>query len=192
MCPYDENIPQPTDTPAASQPQLLANFQAINTLVNVNHVEFDDPDQGKHKWVSMPDQAVAPATAAAEVAIFGFTSPETGATELYFRKPSSGDQIPMTESGGTTTGWSMLPSGLLIKWGSATVNGPGNVDANASGKAFTTLYKVMLSNASDTVASDTYVAGGTIVGTTFNVACMQRTVANNAVAVTFNWLVIGV
>ncbi len=192
MAPYDETIPQPTDTPAVSQPQLLGNFAAIDALVNVNHVDFDLPDQGKHKWVSMPDQIAAPTTAAGEVAIFGFTSVETAATELFFRRPSNGTQVPMTERDGTVAGWTMLPSGLLVKWGSATVNGAGNINANGAGKAFVTLYSILLSNVSDTVVSDTYVTGGTIVGTTFDVACMQRTVANTAVAVTFNWLVIGV
>ena len=59
---YSPNIPQPTDIPANSQPQLLANFQGINTLINVNHIGFDVTDQGKHKWVSMPVQLAAPGT----------------------------------------------------------------------------------------------------------------------------------
>ncbi len=189
---YTATIPQPTDTPAVSQPQLLANFQAINTLVNVNHVAFDDPDQGKHKWVSMPDQAVAPATSATEIATYGITSAETAQTELAFRRPSSGTEILMTERDGTTSGWSMLPSGLLIKWSTSGVNGAGNVDANSFGKAFTTLYAVFLSDTSTTVNADTYVSGGQIAGTTFNVACVQRTAASTAKLVSFNWLVIGV
>jgi len=189
---YDQNIPQPTDTPAASQPQLLANFQEINTLLGVNHVAFNLADQGKHKWVTFPEQVVAPATLATEVALFGIQSAETGIEELTYRRANNGVQIPITERDGTVNGWSMLPSGLLLKWGQSTVNGAGTIDANGFGKAYTTLYHVMVSNASDTVASDTYVTGGTIAGTTFDVACMQRTVANSAVAVTFNWLVIGV
>ncbi len=190
--PYNNAIPQPTDTPASSQPQLLDNFAEIDTFVNVNHVGFNVGDQGKHKFVSMPEQNVSPATAASEVAVYGRLSLETFDTELFFRRPSSGDIIAMTDRSGTTSGCSMLPSGILLKWGRSMVTGAGNVNANAFGQAFVTLYSVMLSNVSVTVASDTYVTGGTIIGTTFNVACMQRTVANNAVAVTFNWLVIGV
>ena len=38
---YNQNIPQPADQLKNSQPQLLANFQEINTILDVNHVGFN-------------------------------------------------------------------------------------------------------------------------------------------------------
>ncbi len=192
MAPYDETIPQPTDTPAVSQPQILGNFAAISTLINVNHVDFDLADEGKHKWVSMPDQVAAPATAAGEVAIFGFTSVETAATELFFRRSSSGTQVPMTERDGTTAGWTMLPSGILMKWGTTGITGSGNINANAAGKNFVTLYHVQVSNQTILSTSNTYVMGGQIVALTFDVYVGNRTTPGTDATANVNWVVIGV
>jgi hypothetical protein len=189
---YDPTIPQSSDTPASSQPQILSNFAGISTLVNVNHVDFDLPDQGKHKWVSMPDQALAPATLAAEVALYGFTSPETAVTELYVRRPLNGVQIPMTERSGTTNGWTMLPSGILMKWGTDGATGSANIDANSFGKAFVTLYHVQVTNQTILSTSDTYVMGGQIVGTTFDVYVGNRTTPGTDATANVNWFVIGV
>lgn len=189
---YNPSIPQPNDIPAQSQPQLLANFQAINTLVNVNHVAFDDPDQGKHKWVSLPDQPSDPATTPTEVAIYGFTSAETSTTELAFRRTNNGSITLMTERNGTTNGWTMLPSGLLMKWGTTNATGATNINANSFGKAFTTLYTVQLTNQTTTSSSDTYVMGGVIVGTTFNIYVGNRTSPGVDATANINWMVIGV
>jgi hypothetical protein len=189
--PYSNAIPQPTDTPSTSQPQLLANFQAIQTAFEINHVAFNTGDEGKHKWVSLPQQTAAPATAASEIALYGINSAETSVTELAFRRPSSGTEVLCTERDGTTTGWSMLPSGLLIKWSFDTANGVTVIDSNSFGKAFTALYHVQINNLATTVATNTYPMGGAISGTNFTVTGVQRTVANTAVATLFNWLAIG-
>lgn len=189
---YNPNIPNPNDIPAQSQPQLLANFQAINTLINVNHVSFDDPDQGKHKWVSLPDQIADPVTTATEVAVYGFTSTETSRTELAFRRPSNGTVILMTETNGTNNGWTMLPSGILMKWGTTNATGATTINANSFGKAFTTLYTVQLTNQTTTSSSDTYVMGGVIAGTDFNIYVGNRTTPGTDATANVNWLVIGV
>jgi len=193
---YNPNIPAPTDIPANSQPQLLANFQGINTLVNVNHVGFDLADQGKHKWVTMPDQGVTnPSTLATEVATYCITSADSGNLELTFRRPSNGDIIAMTAKSGTPNGWTMLPSGLLMKW--ATVSKTGGVtstDANAIGlgKPFTQLYFVMVSNGAQ-LMDDTYVSGGRILtATTFETICQQRSTSGVPLAARVKWIAIGV
>ncbi len=189
---YNQNIPQPTDIPAQSQPQLLANFQGIDTLINVNHVDFDLPDQGKHKWVSMPNQGSDPSTLATEVAIYGSTSPATTDIELTFRRPSDGQVIFMTENSGTTNGWTMLPSGILMKWGTTNATGATTINANSFGKAFTTLYTVQLTNQTTTSSSDTYVMGGVISLTSFNIYVGNRTSPGVDATANVNWLVIGV
>lgn len=192
---YNANIPQPTDIPANSQPQLLANFQGINTLINVNHVGFDLADQGKHKWVSYPDQVAAnPSTAATEVATYCITSADSGNLELTFRRPSDGAIIPMTaRGGGAANGWTMLPSGLLMKWGRTSVaGGVRSVDANALGKPFTQLYFVIVSNGA-TSMDNTYVAGGQILtATTFQTVCQERTNVGTPLGATVEWIAIGV
>jgi hypothetical protein len=132
---YNANIPQPTDQLSDSQADLLANFQAIQTLIDVNHYDFNNANQGKHFIVSMPPQASAPpvAFAAGEVGLYSFINATTGQSELYINKTNEATvtQIPATAStlsltsapAQGTEGWSYLPSGLYITWGAMTVNG---------------------------------------------------------------------
>lgn len=123
---YDKAIPAPSDRLKDSQPEILENFATISALLGVDHVisPWTDPatgDQGKHKKVTLPDQSSAPTTAANEMAVYSKESPLSGVTssELFVRRESDGTELNVTGSG---TGWSYLPSGLLIKWGTVSVS----------------------------------------------------------------------
>jgi len=144
---YDNSIPQASDKIKDSQPQILANFAGIKTLVDINHVTFDDPDEGKHKYVSMPEQAAAPTVAANELALFSQEGAYTSVSELAFRRESSGDVIEFTGRGGTTVGWTILPSGLLVKWGvSSPATGTTTITwpTAATIPVFSAVYNVVL------------------------------------------------
>lgn len=121
---YNSLIPQPNDRIKDSQSAILANFGAIKTLVDINHVTFDDADQGKHKWVTFPSQAaVVPAIGATDAGIFYGTSTETGGTELFIKK---GAGTPVQFTGGLlgANGGIRLPSGVILRWGELqNVNG---------------------------------------------------------------------
>lgn len=119
---YNANIPQPTDLLSASQPQILANFQALQTLIDVNHVDFASGNQGKHAFVEMPVQFPVPVTIAAEVGLYCQTSAITAQPELVFSRqfgstaPAAVQITEFTSAGWTNPGWARLPSGILLKW----------------------------------------------------------------------------
>ncbi len=200
---YNANIPQPTDIPANSQLQLLANFQAINTFVNVNHVAFDLTDQGKHKWVSMPRQSSPPSTASLEIALFCALDADTNRSELYMRRSSDGDIFPITSgftSGVTDFGYSVIPSGLIIKWGTQTLNNGDVINPNATpGPTITTILNMQLTQnnpGSPGVYPTTCIFPRFtfMVGTsTFTVDVVDRvTSTGSASAATVQWWVLGV
>lgn len=132
---YNQNIPQATDQLSQSQSQLLGNFQAIKTLIDIDHVTFDALDQGKHNKVSLPVQASAPAFGASENGIYSRQSINGGTgtniNEIYLNKFNNAttNTVAMTASilstnaspGDDSAGWSLLPSGILLKWGTATI-----------------------------------------------------------------------
>ena len=119
---YNANIPQATDKLINSQADIKDNFTAINTLVNVNHIGFDVANSGKHLNVDLPNSATHPLVAATELLLYNFVNPTTTVNELYVKKAGAlgvaGTAI--TARGGTTAGWTYLPSGLLVKWGTNT------------------------------------------------------------------------
>lgn len=194
---YNQNIPQASDQQNNSQTDLLNNFLAIKVLVDINHVTFDDPsgDQGKHKWVSMPEQGSDPATTANEVAVYAKNSPLTSQSELFMRNESNGTVNDMTAALQNAIGWSFLPSGILLKWGNSSGSGlvTFTYASGATIPAFSAIYAVLpiTSSGGTTTDSDKMVTLVDSSTTQFRVYCSQRTIVANQ-TVNFEFLAIGI
>jgi hypothetical protein len=111
---YNPNIPQAADLLSQTQAGILGNFTEINNLI--------DPNTGEVKKAFVIDTAADPATTATQVGLYQKIGATSGIPELFFRRNTSGFVIPMTEAIKTATGWSYLPSGLIIQWGTSTIN----------------------------------------------------------------------
>jgi hypothetical protein len=207
---YSANIPQPTDLLSQSQPLILGNFQAIQTGFDIDHVSFDASGEGKHKKVSLPPQSPAPTFDAGDVGLYSFLSPVTAKNELYINKTNqvTVKQIPATASilsvtsapANGASGWTYLPSGILIKWGTATVtstSGTPNQTVTypvaATIPVFNQVFSVQ-ATVFETTASDqnkyVYVQNMSST-TTFGVIAVSRTTAASYVTATFNYIAIG-
>lgn len=181
---YTSNIPQSTDNPSDSQPQLLANFQEINTFNSVNHIDFNDPDQGKHKFMQMPEQGSAPTTAANEGALF--TQESSSITEVFFRRESSGTEVQLT-GGRTTVGPQSsvtLPNGLIMKYGTVTVSGTTIV-------TFTTPFPTAARNVQVSLVGGSSASGRSYIGTTPTVSGFVFRENGGSGSSTGHWLAIG-
>lgn len=153
---YNNAIPQASDKPSASQPQILANFAAIKTLIDIDHVTFDVAGQGKHNKISMPVQTATPAIVAGENCIYNKAYATTAKNTSYIRNQtfSGNSDIPFTASNLSTgnpvdgaDGWTYLPSGILLKWIllTAVAGGSQTFDIAASipsSPAFTKIFAV--------------------------------------------------
>jgi hypothetical protein len=141
---YTINIPLATDDPSVSQGQLFNNFNVINTANSVNHVAFNATGQGKHKFVEMPNRGT--------IAIPVLPSPLTGGegtlytsadassvSQLMYTPDTSGTTGPITNlyqmtraipgswaTFGTNPGWTFLPGGLLMMWGTTAQSSSGS------------------------------------------------------------------
>lgn len=131
---YNSNIPQPGDLLSTSQPQLLANFQALQTLLDVNHVDFASADQGKHKWLTFPSQGSVPSFASGEMGVFNQNASPSSRNDLWLAR-GNGTPFPMTGYGiSGTSFWTYLPSGFLIVGGNiSTNNGTVTITYNNAG-----------------------------------------------------------
>lgn len=135
---YNPNIPASGEKINASRPEIQENFNQIYNFVNVNHEVFDSAaGQGKHKFITFTTQAVAPAPGGTEIALYAATG-TTGNTELFIKNGSTATTYQMTSARrNATNGWTMTPAGVLVKWGSATINsssgGPFNFVWSALG-----------------------------------------------------------
>lgn len=204
---YNANIPQATDLLSQSQNDILANFTAIAALVAVNHVQFNDADQGKHKWITFPQQGATPPGGAgftgSELGLYNAVSTVTTKNELYVNKTNQATvvQIPMTASilstnsnpGLNVSGWTYLPSGILMKWGQGSANGNTafTFPVAATIPVFTNVMSMQLCTAYSNVADgDGFVRLSTFTNLGFTAFGSARTTVTTK-AVLFQYLAIG-
>jgi len=192
---YTYNKPDATDTISSSQSVIKDNFTAINGLVDVNHATFGDPNEGKHKTVSIsaiiPSGSLPIETLANEYALY------TTAAGLWLRPPSQaagnvGLDLNLTEFD-TTNYEFTLSNGFRVKWGQWQIDTTYAV--TPSPKVFYTpfpnnCYAVFLTPCAYTGgdARNSVLMVYNKIKTQFQV---ERAVANINTTVVFYWLAIG-
>jgi len=157
---YNNNIPQGADRPKDSQPQILANFAGIQTLITVDHVNFDLANQGFHNKVTLPVQAPIPVLGVNN-GFFNFLHPATAKNQTYIHNQTFAGvaDIPMSASILSSaaavqgaSGWSFLPSGIIMRWDTLAVAGGAQtltLPALAGLVALTTVFSVNLTPATN-------------------------------------------
>jgi hypothetical protein len=130
---YQNNIPGANDELSQSQTDIQGNFAAIETLITVDHVDFNVVNSGMHQAIHFVSQAAPPTTLAAVTSIYCAPSIATpGSYSLFYQ----GQNVPGVGVGpfeftggvfgtnNTTNGYAILPSGLVIQWGTLTIASP--------------------------------------------------------------------
>ena len=116
-------------------------------------------------------------------------------------------QIPFTASllsriqspSSTSLGWTYLPSGILLKWGTSEINTAGityrniNTSSANNGPNFTQILNVQLTlkTSANTVFYNNVIAVTGITGTQFEISRMDGGTNDISTTVTAYWLCIG-
>ncbi len=131
-----------TDRIKNSRPQIQTNFQDIESWTAVDHAVFGAPFEGKHEQVTFPVNTPA-APNPGEIKLWCDNYAPTAQPELFFGNGTSGLAFPLTAALGNANGYTFLPGGLLLKWGSqaqaVTTGGPFIYTFNAA-VPFTQIY----------------------------------------------------
>lgn len=134
---FDATKPASNESPASFPAQAQTNWSRLETIISANHIfnaGADPATDGKHKFVVMPDQASAPTTAANEVALY--SKAVSTVSQLFLRREGAGNEMQLTSkdvadaTAQQANGYSCLPGGLLIQWGTYTA--PAGVSGNLS------------------------------------------------------------
>ncbi len=134
---YTEDTPQAATAMNITAPLIRANFQAINELVGVNHVAFNQSNAGKHNYVSLEFQSTAPAVQSNQLTMYCQATGSPNAAEIFYTYPANStdeqltdEDVPVTGTGtsfgSASQGYCTFPSGIVMRWGSATLKGTGN------------------------------------------------------------------
>jgi hypothetical protein len=187
---YIPTIPNASDIPSQSHPQLRTNFTQIDTVFAQNHVPLTYgtvADRGKHKYVQFFTQGGPPATAGMSAL---YSKTYGGQASLYW-KQGGGAEIrligPDPAMTSATNGYSPLPGGLLLQWGQNFVANNLGTTINFS-VAFSGAPYVVVPNIL-TAAVGTPVAVNVIEGLTTNAnfAVLHQSTAGHLV----HWVAIG-
>jgi len=134
---YYSNIPNVSNNPANDVPLMQTNSASLQTLIDVDHVDFSNNNYGKHSQVTMPVQAAIPS---GRIGLTGTVYTKTVATytannesTLFYTPDTSGNEYQLTRtiaakgaSFGTNPGWTFLPGGLLFQFGNITLGVSSN------------------------------------------------------------------
>lgn len=186
---YVGNTPQGTQTPAASYPQISANFQYLESFGDTDH-QFTANDStandGTHKKVTLNDQASDPSFTGSDSVLY--SKDVSGTSQLFFRNSAGVSQL----SGGSaaTSGYTYLPAGILMQWGQAT--GVYRTGATAvtfpiafSAAPYSITYSMFYPSYPGSYSVSNLIKTGSITTTQF------YPLNNDGVARTILWLAIG-
>jgi hypothetical protein len=180
---------------------IRGDFSAIDTAWDINHVGIGDTYQGKHTTVHLREVST-PTTLNNEIALYCQDPSYTlQGSELFIRRESNGAGIPATAAyfiagsdTGSTQGWTFLPSGILLKWGTINTAGGDQSFTFATGTnyvAFSEVYRAFLTpRDSANGDSDVAIRLKSVTTTTMSYYGSPRT-TTGAKAMTFDYLVIG-
>jgi hypothetical protein len=188
MTAFTPNIPAPNNDPSDDQPLMTDNFTAIQQDLDTNHVAISDTtNRGKHKYLQMPEQASAPATAANEGALY--TKEAQSTTNLFFRRESNGSEIQLTAAfapSSATNGYTYLPGNIQLAWGSNTATGGTTTNISFSRNFSASAYSVVTTmHRNDSNVDTIYIVPSSISTNQFQV---RNTSGTNR---TFTWIAIG-
>lgn len=147
-------VPNPGQTLNSSRPDINNNFQVISDDFSIDHVAYNTTGEGKHNKTTFPVQAMAPSPIdAGDDVLYNLLNATTTKNELYIHKQTNAgtSDIPLTASIlsqstpiAGASGWTMLPSGIIMRWENFSGNGLTTITLNPGYISFTTIYSIML------------------------------------------------
>lgn len=178
---YSTNIPQPSDLLSVSQGDILDNFQALGNMMAPG-----GSTAGNGGYFKLTTANANPSSIADTPLLY--SKDDGSADQLFFRR-STGDGgavINCTAATAASNGSTNLPSGIIIKWGTAAI-GTGTVVNFAS--AFpNNCYNVQVSNSSS--GSDNHFVNVYSL-TTASFTCKSFSRSGNADTSTIFYVAIG-
>ncbi len=118
------DVPLATQTLSVSQNPIRQNFIDIAAQFAIDHVPFNTAGNGFHNQVTFPRQAGDSPTAGNNVALYSKLNVAGTESALFFRKQTNGVIYDFTSSTQAATGYTRLPSGILIVWSTVGSNAP--------------------------------------------------------------------
>lgn len=164
---FTPNIPTTGQSLGNTRDAIRNNFTNYNNVISENHYAPNDANEGKHKYLQMPEEAADPATAVNEGAVYVKQGTGTVA-QLFWRNENNGIVQQLTGNFDAGNQGSIEFFGFKIKWGFQNVNPNTNttitfVNSLGNPDPFSTACYVVIPSAGASVGQNAESAS--IVGT---------------------------
>jgi len=124
---FTTGVPYDGQSLGNSKSLVRNNFTNYKENMEINHASIGSADFGKHKYLQMPETTI-PDTAVDEAGFYSKVGAGAVAeTNLWFRAENNGKEYQLTTSYdskkgtfATSTGWTFLPGGLMLQYGSVS------------------------------------------------------------------------
>jgi hypothetical protein len=127
---FNTQIPAANDDPAFDQPQMQTNNLSTANLIAVDHVGFKNNDGGAHTRVQLkniPNPGQVPTGGYGNGFLTLFSDVVNGVDQLFMVRDAgvaadriqlTGPFTPNTTGNSGKNGYTFLPGGILLQWGS--------------------------------------------------------------------------
>lgn len=101
---YNLDIPDGPNNPSDDQPLMKVNTNAVNTILNVDHIGFNDNDGGLHQQVTFNDKNAAGAQTDPESVLYTGSGTASSVSQLLYRNQNGIFQISAIRAWGYVNG----------------------------------------------------------------------------------------
>jgi len=127
---YNRDIPDANNNPSVDQPDMKTNTNSVDDLIAEDHYSFEVSNGGMHKQVRMPNLSAIPSGLAGSMGTI-YVKPANTQAQLFYTNGASGNEYQLTRTDNTNyatfavanNGWTFLPGGLILQYGSAVTIG---------------------------------------------------------------------
>ena len=116
MVNFTPNIPSTGQTLGGTRDDIRNNFTNYYDNMTKNHVDVNQADRGKHKFMQMPEQGSDPATLANEIGLF-CKQGSGSVAQLFFRNENNGIVQQLTGAFDAGNNGKIEFFGFKLKWG---------------------------------------------------------------------------
>lgn len=146
------SLPNTGQSLGQTRAAIKNNFDLIKTTVDQNHVDFDLSGAGKHNVIQMPVTGSIPVNpippgglVAGDANVYSKTA--NAASQIFFSPDASGNEYQLTRAiaanfatfGIANNGWTFLPGGLIMKYGTFLLVPSSFTTFTPPGPAFTNI-----------------------------------------------------
>ena len=185
---YNNAIPQPTDLLSVSQGDIFDNFEAIGFMMAPGGSGAGTGGYSKFTTASGDPTAIADT-----MLMYAKDGVTSGKPELWIERSSASGILPsiinFTEAIKATDGSTVLPSGIMIKWGAASATNGPTQHVYTTGQFPTNTLSVQITERSAVASVHNYLK--VLAFTQSGVTVSSITSSNNAGTSDYYYLAIG-